>query len=32
MGLQVDQGKFSQDVVGTIIGEYTHIALQLSNC
>jgi len=30
-GLQVDQGKFSWDVVGTVIGEYTHIALWLSN-
>ena len=30
-GLRVDRGQFSQDIVGTIVGEYADIALRLSD-
>ena len=30
-GFRVEQGQFSRDVVGTIIGEYGYLAERLSN-
>jgi hypothetical protein len=30
-GTRVDQGQFSRDMVGTVVGEYLHIAMRLSN-
>ena len=31
-GMQTDIGHFSRDVIGTIIGEYIHIAGRLTDC
>jgi hypothetical protein len=30
-GTRIDQGQFSRDVVGTVVGEYLYIAARLSD-